>query len=84
MDKEDFAPHRRIGVMPGIKVFGDYLAQESTPDDDAGMAWWNGLSEADRCYWCLAAMTAVPADAWKYFRLVTAPRRLVKKVSGDD
>ena len=44
----------------------------------AGMAWWNGLSEADRRYWCLAAMTAVPAEAWKYFRLVTAPRKPVK------
>lgn len=32
--------------------------------DVAGMAWWNGLSEADRRYWCLAAMTAVPAEAW--------------------
>ncbi|MBL8388122.1 MAG: hypothetical protein JNK17_07905 [Hydrogenophaga sp.] len=46
--------------------------------DVAGMAWWNDLSEADRRYWCLAAMTAVPAQAWKYFRLVTAPRRSVK------
>lgn len=46
--------------------------------DVAGMAWWNGLSEADRRYWCLAAMTAVPAQAWKYFRLVTAPRKPVK------
>jgi hypothetical protein len=46
--------------------------------DVAGMAWWNGLSEADRRYWCLAAMTAVPAEAWKYFRLVTAPRKPVK------
>lgn len=49
--------------------------------DVAGMAWWNGLSEADRRYWCLAAMTAVPAEAWKYFRLVTAPRKSVR-VSG--
>lgn len=46
--------------------------------DVAGMAWWNGLSEADRRYWCLAAMTAVPAKAWKHFRLVTAPRKPVK------
>lgn len=51
---------------------------------DAGMTWWNGLSEADRRYWCLAAMTAVPAEAWKYFRLVTTPRKAVKKVSEDD
>lgn len=46
--------------------------------DAAGMTWWNGLSEADRRYWCLAAMTAVPAQAWKYFRLVTVPRGRVK------
>lgn len=46
--------------------------------DVVGMAWWNGLPEADRRYWCLAAMTAVPAQAWKYFRMVTAPRRAVK------
>lgn len=51
--------------------------------DVAGMAWWNGLSEADRRYWCLAAMTAVPAEAWKYFRLVTAPRGPVKINHGD-
>lgn len=56
------------------------VGQEVVPTegDDAGMAWWNGLSEADRRYWCLAAMTAVPAEAWKYFRLVTAPRGRVK------
>lgn len=56
------------------------VGQEVVPTecDDAGMAWWNGLSEADRRYWCLAAMTAVPAQAWKYFRLVTAPCRAVK------
>jgi hypothetical protein len=52
------------------------------PDSDfSGMTWWNGLSETDRRYWCLAAMTAVPAEAWKYFRLVTAPRKSVR-VSG--
>lgn len=44
--------------------------------DVAGMAWWNNLPEADRRYWCLAAITAVPAEAWKYFRLVTAPRKM--------
>ena len=44
--------------------------------DVAGMTWWNNLPEADRRYWCLAAMSAVPAEAWKYFRLVTAPRKM--------
>lgn len=52
--------------------------------DGAGIAWWNGLKEADRRYWCLAAMTVVPAQAWKYFRLVTAPRKQVTKVLEDD
>jgi hypothetical protein len=51
--------------------------------NDAGMNWWNGLTEADRRYWCLAAMTEEPTDAWKYFRLVTAPSKTVT-VSGDD
>jgi hypothetical protein len=55
-----------------------------TSDGQAGMAWWNSLSEADRRYWCLAGMTAVPAEAWKYFQLVTAPRKLVKRVTNDD
>lgn len=52
--------------------------------DVAGIAWWNGLTETDRRYWCLAAMTAVPAEAWKYFQLVTAPRKQVTKVLKDD
>ena len=59
----------------------DEALSHSNEFDVVGMAWWNGLSEADRRYWCLAAMTAVPAQAWKYFRLVTAPRKSVR-VSG--
>lgn len=42
-----------------------------TPWEEAGMAWWNGLTEADRRYWCFAATTAVPAEAWQYFKSVT-------------
>ena len=55
--------------------------QGAKPSEVAGMTWWNGLSEADRRYWCLAAMTAVPAEAWQFFQLVTeqlvtAPREI--------
>lgn len=57
------------------------MVGDSKGDPDvAGMAWWNNLPEADRRYWCLAA---VPAQAWNYFQLVTAPRGSVK-VSADE
>ena len=44
--------------------------EPSTPTDvdvngERGMAWWNALTESDRRYWCFAAMTAVPAEAWR-------------------
>ena len=41
------------------------------PCEHVGMAWWNGLTEADRRYWCFAATTAVPAETWRYFKSVT-------------
>jgi|GEM_PF-1978269 hypothetical protein len=41
-------------------------------DEQLGMAWWNLMTEADRRYWCFAAMTATPAEAWRYFKGVTA------------
>lgn len=39
-----------------------------TEDEQAGIQWWNGLNEADRTYWCMAANTAIPAMAWKFFK----------------
>lgn len=42
-----------------------------TDDERAGMDWWNALSEADRRFWLSAAISAVPADAWAYFKRVT-------------
>ena len=44
--------------------------EPSTPTEvdvngERGMAWWNALTESDRRYWCFAAMTAVPAEAWR-------------------
>ena len=57
---------------------GDSLEVQLQLKDDVGMAWWNGSSEADWRYWWLAAITVVPADAWKYFRRETPSRRSVK------
>jgi hypothetical protein len=34
----------------------------------AGMKWWNSLSEEDRRFWLSAAITGVPAQAWAYYR----------------
>lgn len=39
-----------------------------TPDQLAGMTWWNGLSEADRRFWLACAVSAVPGDAWEAFK----------------
>jgi hypothetical protein len=36
------------------------------------MTWWNGLDEADRRFWLKAALSAVPADAWTYYKRVCA------------
>ena len=42
----------------------------ATRDERAGMAWWNGLTEDDRRFWLRAALTAVPAVAWSYYKRV--------------
>jgi hypothetical protein len=47
-----------------------------TPDEVAGMAWWNGLSEPERADWLRAAGSARPADAWEAWkRRQSAPPR---------
>lgn len=37
-------------------------------DDDAGMAWWNRLTEPERRHWLDRAGSARPADAWAAFK----------------
>jgi hypothetical protein len=39
-----------------------------TPDDLAGMAWFNDLSDAERSFWLHQADTAVPAEAWAFYK----------------
>jgi hypothetical protein len=43
-----------------------------TPDEQAGVEWWNRLTEADRRFWLKAALTYIPAVAWEYFKSSTA------------
>ena len=44
------------------------------PDDDpqAGMSWWNALSEERRAHWLMMAASAMPAAAWHAWLLAKA------------
>ena len=39
-----------------------------TDDEKAGMDWWNDLTTDERGSWLILAGSAVPADAWAYFK----------------
>ena len=43
-------------------------------DAQLGMAWFNALTEIERGFWLHKADTAVPADAWAFFKLSTSER----------
>ena len=42
--------------------------QNATEDEQAGVSWWNALTEQERGFWLAAAMSATPADAWECFK----------------
>ena len=39
-----------------------------SPDQLAGITWWNGLTEQDRRFWLGCAVSAVPGDAWEMYK----------------
>ena len=43
-------------------------AARSSTDAALGMAWFNALTEYQRCLWLTRAGSAVPADAWACFK----------------
>lgn len=52
----------------------DFMARgdrEPAPSERAGMAWWNAMAEPQRRAWLERAGTAVPAEAWAVYQLVT-------------
>ena len=51
-----------------IEDMKDEHDREPTPDETAGMVWWNSLTEADRADWLARAGSAVPADAWAAYK----------------
>jgi len=42
--------------------------REATADEQAGMEWWNALTEAQRARWLRAAGSAAPAEAWVAYK----------------
>jgi hypothetical protein len=42
----------------------------ATPDDIAGMAWWNALTVAQRGYWLQLSKSNTAAHAWDHFKLI--------------
>jgi len=48
---------------------GEDYGRARTADEDAGIAWWNALSVAERRHWMAAAGdTGVAADAWTAYK----------------
>jgi hypothetical protein len=41
-----------------------------TADEQAGMEWWNALTEEQRAHWLREANTASVAEAWAYYQRV--------------
>jgi hypothetical protein len=67
--RERVAEAQRLADEYEAAVMGRATGANTNPDDSrAGIAWWNGLTEAERAAWCRKAGSAVPADAWACFK----------------
>ena len=49
------------------------VGEHRTTNEALGMAWWNGLTEAERRFWVGRAGTAVPASAWEHYKQEVRP-----------
>jgi hypothetical protein len=45
-----------------------YFDREPTPDERAGMDWWNSLDKSERRHWFNLAKANSPAEAWAMFK----------------
>ncbi|MGA8094777.1 MAG: hypothetical protein WB823_10995 [Steroidobacteraceae bacterium] len=62
-------------IAPYLDGFLDRMTDQTScviralrDDIEAGMAWWNSLTEAERLSWATIADSAVAADAWAAFK----------------
>ena len=44
------------------------LCRDVSRDEAVGIAWWNLLTRQERGVWLAKAKTAVPAEAWAFFK----------------
>jgi len=42
--------------------------RQPTPDERAGMDWWNALSVSERARWLKVVNTTIVAEAWAMFK----------------
>lgn len=46
------------------EVAGREFPADRDADPQAGIEWWNGLSDAERAHWISVSKSTVAADAW--------------------
>jgi hypothetical protein len=56
-------------------ALNDNNERTPTPDERAGMNWWNSLSERERAKWLAEAGSAKPVDAWEAYKRAGQPGR---------
>lgn len=51
----------------GTEVGGGVFPADADADPQAGMDWWNGITESERGHWLAKADSAKPRDAWEAY-----------------
>jgi hypothetical protein len=55
----------RLRLLEGdTELGGGVFPADTDADPQAGMDWWNGVTEAERAHWLAEANSARPRDAW--------------------
>ena len=62
------ADRRMLEIEPAAGVAAPQPRALIPADAELGMAWYNGLTKAERLHWHRVAASAVPADAWRAFQ----------------
>lgn len=62
----------RLRLLEDDKEVGGRVFPIATDNPSQGIKWWNEIQESERAYWCRAAGSAVPADAWRACLLARA------------
>jgi hypothetical protein len=55
--------HLRL-LEDGTEIGGGVFPADADADPQAGIDWWNGITEDERAHWLVKASSARPRDAW--------------------